>query len=98
MSVAPQQPGIMESLSFSHGPTAYCFSVSFLYACMTAVIDCCLQKPVLLPMVSEWLTQIPAGRLAEVEDLQAAVVYLASDASTYMVGHELVIDGGHSMW
>ena len=57
-----------------------------------------LQTPVLLPMVSEWVSQIPAGRLAEVTDLQAAAVYLASDASSYVVGHNLVIDGGHSIW
>ncbi len=52
----------------------------------------------LQPLVSEWLMQIPAGRLAEVTDLQAAIVYLASDASSYMIGHNLVIDGGQSIW
>ena len=52
----------------------------------------------LQPLVKEWLTQIPAARLAEVTDLQAAMVYMASDASDYMVGHNLVIDGGQSVW
>ena len=52
----------------------------------------------LQPLVKEWLTQIPAMRLAEVTDLQAAIVYLASEASDYMVGHNLVIDGGQSVW
>ena len=52
----------------------------------------------LQPLVKEWLTQIPAARLAEVTDLQAAIVYMASDASDYMVGHNLVIDGGQSVW
>ncbi|KAL3149247.1 hypothetical protein ABBQ32_002066 [Trebouxia sp. C0010 RCD-2024] len=45
-----------------------------------------------------WLPQIPAGRLAQVTDLQAAIVFMASDASSYMVGHNLVIDGGQSIW
>ncbi|KAM4650921.1 uncharacterized protein O3C94_013536 [Discoglossus pictus] len=52
----------------------------------------------LKPLVQRWLADIPAGRLAQVTDLQAAVVYLASEASDYMTGHNLVIDGGQSLW
>ncbi|KAL2091495.1 hypothetical protein ACEWY4_013758 [Coilia grayii] len=52
----------------------------------------------LRPLVQRWLSDIPAGRLAHVTDLQAAVVYLASDASDYMTGHNLVIEGGQSLW
>uniref|UniRef100_A0A3Q3T2A7 D-arabinitol 2-dehydrogenase [ribulose-forming] n=1 Tax=Mastacembelus armatus TaxID=205130 RepID=A0A3Q3T2A7_9TELE len=52
----------------------------------------------LRPLVQRWLSDIPAGRLAEVTDLQAAVVYLASEASDYMTGHNLVIEGGQSLW
>ncbi|CAM4627504.1 unnamed protein product [Leuciscus chuanchicus] len=50
------------------------------------------------PLVQRWLSDIPAGRLAQVTDLQAAVVFLASDASDYMTGHNLVIEGGQSLW
>ncbi|XP_074770701.1 uncharacterized protein LOC141964333 [Athene noctua] len=52
----------------------------------------------LRPLVRRWLGDIPAGRLARVTDLQAAVVYLASEASDYVTGHNLVIDGGQSLW
>ncbi|KAM4581765.1 uncharacterized protein V3H82_005848 [Fundulus diaphanus] len=52
----------------------------------------------LRPLVQRWLSDIPAGRLAQVTDLQAAVVYLASDVSDYMTGHNLVIEGGQSLW
>ena len=52
----------------------------------------------LQPLVDTWLKQIPAGRLCDLGDLQAAIVFLASDASTYMVGHNLVLDGGHTLW
>jgi len=45
-----------------------------------------------------WLDRIPLGRMAEVEDLQGAVVYLASPASDYVTGHDLVIDGGYTLW
>ncbi|XP_063204217.1 D-threitol dehydrogenase-like [Chroicocephalus ridibundus] len=52
----------------------------------------------LRPLVQRWLGDIPAGRLAQATDLQAAVVYLASEASDYMTGHNLVIEGGQSLW
>ena len=40
--------------------------------------------------------QVPLGRIGEVEDVAAAVVYLASDASRMMTGSELKLDGGLS--
>ena len=38
------------------------------------------------------------GRMAEVGDLVGAIVYLASEASDFMTGHDLVIDGGYLAW
>lgn len=40
--------------------------------------------------------QIPLGRIATVEDVAWAVVYLASDESSFMTGSELKLDGGIS--
>ena len=40
----------------------------------------------------------PIMRMAQVEELQGAVVFLASDASTYIVGEDILIDGGHHIW
>ncbi|WVR05655.1 hypothetical protein IAU60_002677 [Kwoniella sp. DSM 27419] len=44
----------------------------------------------------EWLHRIPMGRLADPSDLKGAVVYLASDASKYTTGSEIVVDGGYT--
>nr|XP_009668314.1 PREDICTED: uncharacterized oxidoreductase C22A12.17c-like [Struthio camelus australis] len=57
-----------------------------------------IQSKELRPLVRRWLADIPAGRLAQATDLQAAVVYLAAEASDYMTGHNLVIEGGQSLW
>lgn len=49
-------------------------------------------------LVPGWLADIPMGRMAETSDLQGAVVYLASEASDYVTGHDLVVDGGFTKW
>lgn len=49
-------------------------------------------------MADVWISNTPMGRLAEPSDLQGAVVFLASEASDYMTGHDLVIDGGYTLW
>ena len=44
------------------------------------------------------ITRIPMGRMAHVDEYQAVVQFLCSDASQYMNGQNIVMDGGRSVW
>jgi NAD(P)-dependent dehydrogenase (short-subunit alcohol dehydrogenase family) len=43
------------------------------------------------------IAQEPVGRMGKPEEIAAAVVWLCSDAAAFVVGHAMVIDGGHTV-
>ncbi|KAK8202174.1 hypothetical protein M8818_005700 [Zalaria obscura] len=46
----------------------------------------------------EWIKDIPLGRVAKPEEFRGTAVYMVSDASSYLTGSEIIVDGGYTIW
>ena len=49
-------------------------------------------------IISRYEKSQPIMRMAQVEELQGTVLFLASEASSYIVGEDILVDGGHHIW
>jgi gluconate 5-dehydrogenase len=66
-------------------------------------VNCLSPGPFPSPKVSRQLIErlekrSPLGRMGRPSELKGAIVFLASDASSYVTGHNLVVDGGWTAW
>lgn len=64
----------------------------------TEMLDKLLQTEEGLKMLPHWIEMTPLGRLAELSDLQGAILFLSSNLSDFMTGQDFIIDGGYSLW
>jgi NAD(P)-dependent dehydrogenase (short-subunit alcohol dehydrogenase family) len=54
--------------------------------------------PERLDYMEEIESRIPMNRIGRPEEISGSIIYLMSNASSYITGHNLVIDGGYSAW
>ncbi|HTT72145.1 MAG TPA: glucose 1-dehydrogenase [Anaeromyxobacteraceae bacterium] len=64
----------------------------------TKLVEDLLATPIGQKMLPAWMALTPMGRMAEVDDLVGALVYLASPASDFVTGSDVVVDGGYCCW
>lgn len=68
-----------------------CISPGYMLTALTAkIMD---ENPVLK---KQWTSMIPQGKMGQPEDLMGAVTFLASDASAYVTGADIRVDGGYT--
>ena len=48
--------------------------------------------------ISRLEEKVPLGRMGDPQEVKGAVLLLASDAGSYITGHNLVVDGGWTAW
>ena len=47
-------------------------------------------------MIAQWESMTPMKRMAEPQEMAGAAIYLASDASSYVTGSDIIVDGGYT--
>jgi NAD(P)-dependent dehydrogenase (short-subunit alcohol dehydrogenase family) len=48
--------------------------------------------------IKEYVQRVPLGRMAKADEYNSAILFLASEASSYLTGSNIIIDGGFTAW
>lgn len=56
-----------------------------------------LQSDALRPLTEQWVRATPQQRIGKPEELKGIAVYLASEASSYATGSDVIVDGGYTL-
>jgi NAD(P)-dependent dehydrogenase (short-subunit alcohol dehydrogenase family) len=64
----------------------------------TELVAKLIDAPEYAAVAPRWMAFTPMGRMADVAELQGGLLYLASAASDFVTGHDLIIDGGYTAW
>ena len=64
--------------------------------CQSWVRRSSYQRRLPFEVKEEWFNLTPMGRDADPRELKGVYLYLASDASTYTTGTDVVVDGGYA--
>jgi len=97
-------PGISAYAASKHGVVGVTRAAALDYIGKGIRINCVLPGATYTAMLQDWLhdpavvegikRQHPIGRWAQPEEIARAVLFLASDEASFIVGHPLMVDGG----
>jgi NAD(P)-dependent dehydrogenase (short-subunit alcohol dehydrogenase family) len=95
------ETGIFQPVAYSvskHGVIAFTKYLSTLWATKGVKVNALTPGGVFNnhtdPFLERFSKLNPSGRMSRKDELRGAIVYLASDASSYVIGHNLIVDGG----
>jgi NAD(P)-dependent dehydrogenase (short-subunit alcohol dehydrogenase family) len=95
------ETGIFQPVAYSvskHGVIAFTKYLSTLWASKGVRVNTLTPGGVFNnhtdPFLERFSRLNPSGRMSRKDELRGAIVYLASDASSYTIGHNLIVDGG----
>jgi NAD(P)-dependent dehydrogenase (short-subunit alcohol dehydrogenase family) len=101
-------PGMADYVAAKHGVIGLTKTAALEFATSGVRINAICPGTARSKMVDDWIggnpdqeAEVaglhPIGRIAEAEEIANGVLWLCSDAASFMIGHALVVDGGYTI-